>query len=238
MTHDWPLNLSEAKALQQRLARQVVTEDRLGEVNLVAGTDVGFEDKGRTTRAAVAVLSFPELELLEYRISRCPTRFPYVPGYLSFRECPPLLDALQQLSIKPDLLLCDGQGIAHPRRFGIACHIGVLTGIPSIGVAKSRLIGTHDEVEEEAGSWQPLQDQGEVIGAVLRSRRNVKPIYISPGHNISLSSAINYVLDCLTAYRLPETTRWADGIASRRPAFMKKLTSLNLVKQQPELHSD
>lgn len=221
--HNWDIDIKQARQLQQQLAQQVCTEDRFDRVSRVAGTDVGFEDGGKTTRAAVAVLSFPELELIEYRISRRATRFPYVPGYLSFRECPALLDALQQLTRQPDLLLCDGQGIAHPRRFGIACHLGVLTGIPAIGVAKSRLTGTHAEVGPEKGDWQPLIDQGETIGAVLRTRSNVKPVYVSPGHGVSLSSAIEYVLACTSRYRLPETTRWADGIASRRKAFLARL---------------
>lgn len=221
--HNWNIDIPGARDLQLQLAQQVITADHFGPIHTVAGTDVGFEQQGRITRAAVVLLRFPELEVIEYKICRRPTTFPYVPGYLSFREAPALLEALQQLSLAPDLLLCDGQGIAHPRRFGIACHLGVLTGIPAIGVAKSRLLGSHREVANTKGSWQPLEDKGDIIGAVLRSRVNVKPIYISPGHNISLPSAINYVLDCLSRYRLPETTRWADGIASQRPAFMAKL---------------
>lgn len=201
-------------AVQARLAAGIVREDEIGEVSRVAGVDVGFEDGGRTTRAAVAVLSFPGLELTESSIVRSPTRFPYVPGLLSFREAPAVLEAMQRLKTAPDLILCDGQGIAHPRRLGIASHIGLLANIPSVGVAKTRLIGKHEEVPNERGAWVPLMDRGETIGAVLRTRKGVKPLYISIGHRVSLEGAIRWVMACLTRYRLPETTRWAHRLAS------------------------
>jgi deoxyribonuclease V len=196
------------------LCQRVIRCDRLGKITSVAGVDVGFERRGRVTRAAVAVLSFPELELREQRLIRRPTQFPYVPGLLSFREVPAILAALEALDQMPDLLLCDGQGLAHPRRFGLACHLGVLTGLPSIGVAKSRLIGEHAEPGLEKGCWAPLRDDGETIGAVLRSRRGVRPLYVSIGHRVSLETAIEYVLACTPRYRLPETTRLADRLAS------------------------
>jgi deoxyribonuclease V len=189
----------------------------LGPVRQVGGVDVGFEDQGRTTRAAFVVLSFPGLQLQEQAVVRRPTRFPYVPGYLSFRELPAVLDALDRLSTRPDLLLCDAQGLAHPRRFGLACHLGVLTDLPSIGVAKSRLIGVHSEPAAEKGGWTPLLDDEEIIGAVLRTRSHVRPVYVSIGHRISLETAIDYVLRCTTRYRLPETTRWAHRLASDVP---------------------
>ena len=210
----WPTDVTAAKAVQDALRGQVICEDTLGPVRLVAGVDVGFEDGGQITRAAVAVLEFPDLALYESRISRMPTRFPYVPGYLSFRELPAVVKALEELDCQPDLLLCDGQGLAHPRRFGLACHLGVLTDIPSIGVAKSRLIGTHDELPEEKGQWVPLLDKGETIGAVVRTRTNVRPLYVSIGHRISLMTAIDCVLRCTTRFRLPETTRQAHRLAS------------------------
>ena len=175
---------------------------------------MGFEADGTISRAAVAVLSFPSLQLQESAIARRPTTFPYVPGFLSFREIPAVLDALEKISTVPDLILCDGQGIAHPRRFGIACHLGLIVDIPTIGVAKSLLIGNHQEVSEERGSWQPLVNRGETIGAVLRTRVKTKPLYISSGHRVSLSTAIEYVLRCTPKYRLPETTRIADKLAS------------------------
>ena len=206
--------MAQARALQESLRGKVIAGDKLGVVETVAGVDVGFERAGAVTRAAVVVLDFPGLEPREQAIARQPTRFPYVPGFLSFREAPAVLAALEKLRDAPDLLLCDGQGIAHPRRFGIACHLGVLTDIPSIGVAKSRLVGTHGMVPKVKGAWVPLMDAGEVIGAVLRTRDDVKPLYVSIGHRVSLDTAIDYVLRCTTKYRLPETTRLADRLAS------------------------
>jgi deoxyribonuclease V len=214
--HPWPLTVEEAIAIQQELRSEVITEDRLGTVQYVAGVDVGFEESGTITRAAVAVLSFPDLQLTEQAIARRPTTFPYVPGFLSFREIPAVLDALEKVSITPDVILCDGQGIAHPRRFGIACHLGVILDLPTIGVAKSLLIGKHEELPIERGAWQPLLHRHETIGAVLRTRTGVKPVYVSSGHRISLTTAIDYDLRCTPKYRLPETTRWADKLASRR----------------------
>jgi deoxyribonuclease V len=210
----WAQTIEEATATQQELRHLVILEDKLGEIRYVAGVDVGFQDNYAITQAAVAVLSFPELQLVESAIATLPTTFPYVPGFLSFREIPAILKALEKLTIVPDLILCDGQGIAHPRRFGIACHLGVFIEVPTIGVAKSLFIGKHEELAHEKGSWQPMSDRGETIGAVLRSRTNVNPLYISSGHRISLPTAIDYVLRCTTKYRLPETTRWADKLAS------------------------
>ena len=212
--HRWPKTVAPARRLQERLRPRVIRRDRLGPVRFVAGIDVGFEDGGRTTRAAVVVLSFPQLQAHEQVVVRRPTRFPYVPGYLSFRETPAVLAALKQLRMQPDLLLCDGQGYAHPRRFGLACHIGLLSGIPAIGVAKSRLIGEHGRLPRPKGSWVPLVDEGEIIGAVLRTRTGVKPVYVSIGHRISLETAIRYALRCTPRYRLPETTRAAHRLAS------------------------
>jgi deoxyribonuclease V len=177
---------------------------------------MGFEAEGTISRAAVAVLSFPALQLQESAIARRPTSFPYIPGFLSFREIPAVLNALEKISLTPDLILCDGQGIAHPRRFGIACHLGLIVDIPTIGVAKSLLIGKHQEVAEERGSWQPLVNRGETIGAVLRTRTGTKPLYVSSGHRVSLNTAIDYVLRCTPKYRLPETTRIADKLASAK----------------------
>jgi deoxyribonuclease V len=199
-------------AIQESLRPLVERADRLGEVRQVAGVDVGFESE--LTCAAVAVLSFPDLKLVDQAIARRPTTFPYVPGLLSFREIPAVLDAMSGLRIRPDLLLCDGQGIAHPRRLGIACHLGLLLDLPAIGVAKTRLIGEHDEVPLEKGAWRPLIHRGETIGVVLRSRAGVKPLYISIGHRVSLDTALRYVMACVTRFRLPETTRHAHRLAS------------------------
>ncbi len=212
--HSWDISPAEAIAIQKQLRGEVVREDRLGPVRHVAGVDVGFEEGGRITRAAVAVLGFPSLERVDHAIFRTPTRFPYVPGLLSFREVPAVIGALEKLAVIPDLLLCDGQGIAHPRRFGIASHLGLLCGIPSIGVAKTRLIGEPVEPPDQRGASVPLRYHGETVGAVLRSRAGVKPLYISIGHRISLATALDYVMACVTRYRLPETTRWAHRLAS------------------------
>jgi deoxyribonuclease V len=177
---------------------------------------MGFEADGTISRAAVAVLSFPDLQVIETNLAYRPTSFPYIPGFLSFREIPAVLDALEKIKTTPDIILCDGQGIAHPRRLGIASHLGVLLNIQTIGVAKSLLIGKHEELADARGSWQPLIHKGETIGAVLRTRVGVKPVYVSSGHKISLPTAIDYVLRCTPKYRLPETTRIADKLASNR----------------------
>ncbi len=216
LEHAWNVTPEEARAIQNRLRAQVITQDAFDEVRFVAGTDVGFEQNGAVTRAAVVVLRFPELTVHESKQIRRPTSFPYIPGLLSFREAPALLDALAQLKTQPDLLLCDGAGYAHPRRFGLACHLGLLSGIPAIGVAKSYLTGKYDPVPDEWGAWQELRDGDEVIGAVLRTRPKVRPLFISIGHRISLPAAIEFVLRCTPKHRLPETTRQAHNLASRK----------------------
>lgn len=214
--HRWDLGLAEARDVQERLRHKVVIEDRLGTVRSIAGIDVGFEQDGSVTRAAVVVLDFPSLQIIEQVIARRATRFPYVPGFLSFREIPAVLEALGKLYTVPDLLMCDGQGIAHPRRLGIAAHLGVLFDMPAIGVAKSRLVGEHGELGLEKGAGTPLVHEGEEIGRVLRSRTAVRPLYVSPGHRLSIAAAAAWTFRCLTRYRLPEPVRWADRIASRR----------------------
>lgn len=215
-TENWSkLSPRQAIELQTQMASQVIQQDDLPEVRTVAGVDVGFENRD-TARAAIVVLRLEDLEPLDYAIARLPVAMPYIPGLLSFRECPVILEALDKLRMQPDLLLCDGQGIAHPRRLGVASHTGILTGLPTIGVGKSRLTGQHGPVPDKKGAWVPLTDKDEVIGAVLRTRVGVKPLYISPGHRVSLPTAIHYVMACVTRYRLPETTRWADGVASAR----------------------
>jgi deoxyribonuclease V len=216
MTHPWPTTTQAAIVLQQQLRNQVILRDDFDTVRIIGGTDVGFEDQGKTTRAAIVTLQWPDLTVLEQQLIRTPTTFPYVPGLLSFREIPALLQAFAQLEQVPDLILCDGQGVAHPRRLGIASHLGLLLNCPTIGVAKSRLVGAHSDVPEERGCWTILHDRSETIGAVLRTRPRVKPLYISPGHRISLESAIAWVMHCTTRYRLPEPTRLADKLASRR----------------------
>jgi deoxyribonuclease V len=210
----WDLSPGEARALQERLSSQAETRDRLGTPALVAGIDVGFEDRGRITRAAVAVLRCGDLQLVESGLARRPTRFPYVPGLLSFREIPAALGALAALVCTPDLLLCDGQGLAHPRRFGLACHLGWLVDVPTIGVAKSRLLGDYAPPAAERGAWSPLWDRGELVGAAVRTRRGVKPLFVSPGHRVDVASAVRLTLACTDRYRLPEPSRTAHRLAS------------------------
>lgn len=225
LEHAWDVSPGEAREIQRRLAGRVETADRLpAAVRAVAGVDVGFEDGGRVTRAAVAVLAFPQLTLVDRALARRPTGFPYVPGLLSFRELPAVLEAIEGLRILPDVWLCDGQGLAHPRRFGIACHLGVLLDAPSIGVGKTRLLGRHGPVPEEKGGWAPLlaprpdgAEGEEVVGAVLRSRAGVRPVFVSPGHRVCLDTALRLVMACVTRYRLPETTRQAHRLASGPP---------------------
>jgi len=215
--HAWDLSIPEAVAIQRRLASQVVCSGGLGEVRTVAGVDIAVLEKGRRApaRGAVVVLSYPELELLEQAVVEAEVTFPYVPGLLSFRETPVLLEPLSRVR-KPDLLLVDGQGFAHPRRFGLACHLGLLLDVPAIGCAKSRLCGAHAEPDRAAGSRTELRDGGQVIGAVLRTRDGVNPLYVSVGHRIGLAEAAEWVLRCCRGLRLPEPTRLAHQAAGGR----------------------
>lgn len=212
--HPWDVTPAQAWAIQEQLRERLIRRDDFAQIETVAGLDIGFEDGGKITRAAVVRLCLPRLELLEQALARCPTSFPYIPGLLSFREIPAALESLDKLWGKPDLLLCDGQGYAHPRRFGLACHLGLLTDLPSIGVAKSRLIGEHGTLAPQKGAKTPLRHDGEIIGTLLRTRAKVSPIYVSVGHRIGLETALDYVLACTTRYRLPEPTRLAHRLAS------------------------
>lgn len=215
--HDWNLSVAEAVELQKQLAFEVERYDRITKpIKYVAGIDLGYEEATNTSRAVVVVLSFPELELQEKAEAILPIQFPYVPGLLSFRETPVAIVALEKLTLTPDLILCDGQGIAHPRRFGIACHIGVLADVPTIGAAKSILVGKFENLAEKRGSTAPLIHKNEEVGVALRTRDGVQPLYVSVGHRISLPTAVDYVLQCAPKYRLPETTRLADKLASYR----------------------
>jgi deoxyribonuclease V len=207
------LDIEGAIALQEKLRSRIVTQDNFGPIHSVAGVDIGFSSDGLLARAAIAVLSYPDLTLVGSTTLEAPVAFPYIPGLLAFREVPIALKALAQLSVQPDLLLCDGNGYIHPRRFGLACHLGLLSDIPAIGVAKTPYIGTHDPVAETRGSWQLLYDCQEPIGAALRTQDNIKPLYVSVGHRISLETALQFVLACSPRYRLPETTRWADHLS-------------------------
>ncbi|MCB1882754.1 MAG: deoxyribonuclease V [Geminicoccaceae bacterium] len=209
----WPGTPAEARALQGELAERVSLVDMAGRIGLVGGLDVHFSRDGRTSYAAAVLMEGEGRHIVESALAASPTTFPYVSGLLSFRETPVALRALTLLGRRPDLLLVDGQGIAHPRRFGLACHIGLLAGIPTIGVAKSRLIGAHAEPGPERGAFVPLTHKGETIGVVLRSKRNVRPLYVSPGHGISLPRAMSLTLAYTHCYRLPEPTRLADALS-------------------------
>lgn len=210
--HPWDLTPRQAAELQRQLAARVERQDRLDRVVSMAGIDVGIE--GHVARAAVVVLRWPDLAVVESARAERLISFPYVPGLLSFRETPVVLDALARLQSRADLLVVDGHGYAHPRRMGIACHIGLLLDRPTIGCAKSRLVGAYEEPGTERGAYSYLYDAGEIIGAVLRTRANVKPIYVSIGHRISLETATAWILRCCTRYRLPEPIRWAHHTAS------------------------
>lgn len=215
--HEWNLAPKDAIELQKQLAAEVITEDKLPkEIKTVAGIDLGYDAKTDTCRAVVVVLKFPELELVEKSEAILPIQFPYVPGLLSFRETPVAIKALEKLENDPDLIFCDGQGLAHPRKFGIACHIGLIADLPTIGVGKSILVGKFEDLGETRGSTADLVYKGEKVGVALRTKDKVQPVYVSVGHRISLETATNYVLKCTPKYRLPETTRMADKAASYR----------------------
>ncbi|MCA8863898.1 MULTISPECIES: deoxyribonuclease V [unclassified Halomonas] len=219
--HEWNLAPKEARALQTELSKRLELADRLAPITHIAGVDIGFEESGEITRAAVVVLKWdpataPDLSVVEQVVHREPTRMPYIPGLLSFREIPAALGAFEKLSVIPELVMVDGQGIAHPRRLGVAAHLGLWLDLPTIGIAKSRLYGQHAEVGEQRGDWVPLYAGKETLGAVLRSRTKVKPVYVSPGHRITLETSMAWVMCCLGRTKLPEPTRLADRLASRR----------------------
>ncbi len=215
--HQWNLSPQEAVELQKQLAYEVIAQDDFSEpIETVAGIDLGYDSKSDTCRAVVVVLDFPSLELIESAEAILPIQFPYVPGLLSFRETPVAVKALEKLEITPDLILCDGQGLAHPRSFGIACHIGLIADVPAIGVAKSLLIGKFGDLGETRGSTADLIHKNQTVGVALRTKDKVQPVYVSAGHRISLETSIKYVLQCAPKYRLPETTRLADQMASYR----------------------
>lgn len=213
--HDWDLTPREAVELQRRLRLSVRIEPLGIEPGTIAGADVSFNRFSNVIFAGIVVLSLPGLEIVETASVRSIVKFPYVPGLLSFREIPPLLEAWDKLRARPDVLMLDGQGLAHPRRFGIACHAGLLLDIPAIGCAKSILVGRHGHLEKTAGSTAPLIDHGEQIGVALRTKTGVAPVYVSAGHLIDLPSAVRLVLLSTGKYRQPEPTRQAHLLVNR-----------------------
>jgi len=210
---NWNLSPQEAMAQQAALAKRVRMSDDFGAIHYVAGVDVGFEENNTVARAAVVVLSFPALEPVAAAVARRTVTFPYVPGLLAYRELPVVFDAFAKLEREPDLIIVDGQGYAHPRRFGIACHLGVLLDKPSIGCAKSVLVGRAATPEERVGATTPLVDKGETIGIALRTKLKTNPLYVSVGHRVALETAVDFVLRCCKGYRVPETTRYAHRVA-------------------------
>jgi deoxyribonuclease V len=235
--HEWDLSYEDARNLQVRLARGVGFVSLKKKPMVVAGLDCAFSKDDKRIFAAVVVIKLPGFEVIEMVSAVRKLTFPYIPGLLSFREASVCIDAIEKLKRKPDVFIVDGQGIAHPRRFGIACHIGLFVNRPTIGCAKSRLIGGFDEPGRRKGSYSPLIDVArpsavrrpvdwpcfhglearatEVIGAVLRTRTDVRPVFVSVGHKCTLDDAIRIVLDCTTRYRLPEPSRLAHQLVGR-----------------------
>jgi deoxyribonuclease V len=225
--HEWRVSPAQAMKIQVELAARVSKTGTVTRPRLIAGVDISVDRWAKTGTGAVVVLSYPGLELVEVKVVTDRIEFPYIPGLLSFRESPLIIKACEGLTVKPDLVFVDGQGYAHPRRMGIASHLGLLLNIPTVGCAKSRLIGSYQEPADAAGSFTDLLDNGEVIGAVLRTRAGVSPLFISIGHMISLSSAIDWVLACCRGYRVPECTRLAHQAAG---GFLKW--------EKPPVHED
>jgi Deoxyinosine 3''endonuclease (endonuclease V) len=207
--HDWQMTPREAVELQKSLRERVRLAPLARSVKAIAGADISFNKFSETIYAGIVVLSLPSLEVIEEVGVVSQTRFPYVPGLLSFRESPAVLEAWEKLKTEPDAVMFDGQGIAHPRRVGIASHVGLLIERPTLGCAKSVLVGKYEEPPLERGVWTEMVDKGEVVGAALRTKTKVKPIYVSPGHLIDLQDAITLTLQCDGGYRQPEPTRRA-----------------------------
>lgn len=213
----WPRDVAEAGERQRALAARVELDGPPHAPRLVAGVDVGPGERENSLRGAAVLLRLPELDVVESAVAEVPEPFPYIPGYLSFREVPPVLAALARLRQTPEMLICDGQGIAHPRRFGLACHLGVVTGLPALGLAKRRLCGQFSEPCAQRGCRSPLMADGEQIGWVLRTRDGVKPLFVSPGHLVSMDAACDLALAVTPRFRISEPVRRAHALASPRP---------------------
>ncbi len=224
--HDWQVSIAEAKEIQRNLAAGVVRCGTIGEPTLIAGADISGEDAEGMVRAAVVVLRHPDMAVVDSSVVKLRPDFPYVPGLLSFREVPLMLAAFEGLTAMPDVLIADAQGIAHPRRLGLASHLGLFLDVPAIGCAKSILCGQHGELGEEPGERAPLVDGDEVIGAALRTKRGVKPVYVSIGHKVDLDTALDWVMACCRGYRLPEPTRLAHLAAAGKLPSMTESAGL------------
>jgi deoxyribonuclease V len=214
--HPWLVSTHEAIAIQKRLRAEVVTENTLGDVRYIAGADIATSKDSPKAYAGVIVLSYPDLEVVEEQGIEDEIAFPYVPGLLTFREGPALMKVFAQLRREPDVIVFDGQGLAHPRGMGIATHMGLIFDKPTIGCAKSLLFGRYQEPDQAKGAWADLRDpQGQIIGAVVRSKNKTTPIFVSIGHRIDLPTAIHILLDCSRGFRIPEPTRLAHNLVTR-----------------------
>ena len=235
LLHRWDLDPQQAIQLQRELATKVIREGQPEVVKVIAGIDISANDRTGLARAAIVALAYPSMAVLEWVLHEEALRFPYIPGLLSFREAPSILAGFQKLRHAPDMLMVDGQGIAHPRRLGIASHLGLLLDLPTIGCAKSILTGhLQGEIGQEVGAQAPLIANGEVVGMGLRTKVRTNPLIISIGHRITLETAVDYVLTCCRGYRLPEPTRQAHNTASgKAPATVKTEES----NQQPHAHT-
>jgi len=209
VSHSWDLSPTEAVALQRQLAPRVILRPLPRRIRTVAGADVSYNRFSDVVYASIVVLALPGLSVVDRADAVDRFTFPYVPGLLSFRELPPLLDAWRRLSVRPDVLLLDGQGLAHPRRFGLACHAGLVLGLPTVGCAKTLFVGTYEDPGDDAGSSSPLVDRGEVVGAALRTRTRVAPVFVSPGHRADVASSVALALAVTGRFRIPEPTRLA-----------------------------
>ncbi len=218
--HSFDLSPKEAVALQRKLACELSFPPLEKEITLVAGADASYSKKEKRAHAAIVVMKIPEMEVVEAVTAEGPCSFPYIPGLLSFREIPILLDAFAKLKTIPEAIICDGQGIAHPRGIGLASHLGLILGIPTVGCAKTLLCGEHAPLPPTRFAESPLIYNERRVGTAFRSRQGVRPIYISPGHLIDIEGSVSLVRSCLTRYRLPEATRLADQLASHPERFV------------------
>jgi len=220
--HNWSVTPRLAITIQNKLATLVVSEKTTGEFHIAAGVDAAFTSDKQSCIGGVVLWNIIKQTVLEQHIALLPLRFPYISGLLSFREAPAIIGALRKLTLTPDVLICDGQGIAHQRGFGIACHLGVLTGLPSVGCAKSRLVGCYREPGADRGAISPLIHRNQRVGSVVRTKAHVKPVYVSVGHKLDLEAAERLILSCSVDYRLPEAIRLADqlvGAEKRKRQF-------------------
>ncbi|MBE9504073.1 MAG: deoxyribonuclease V [Proteobacteria bacterium] len=213
--HSWDLSFKEAVSIQRQLQKNLILSSLPKAPAIIAGADVSYDKNSRIFFSGIVLLTFPDLEIVEEVFFSASVSFPYIPGLLSFREGPVVLEAFKKLKTKPDLIVFDGQGIAHPRGLGIASHMGLILGIPSIGCAKTRLCGEFTEPGREKGDWSPLTLKGTDVGGVVRTKNDVKPVFVSPGHLIDIKSSIDVILQCASKYRLPEPTRQAHLLVNR-----------------------